>query len=95
MKPAELTQTISDTFPKLRKSERKVADLVLKEPLSIINMRIVDLAKKAEVSEPTVVRFLSRSRLSWVSRFQASTGTATGIQPQLWQDCGYRNRLDP
>jgi RpiR family carbohydrate utilization transcriptional regulator len=57
MKPAELTQTISDTLPKLRKSERKVADLVLKEPLSIINMRIVDLAKKAEVSEPTVVRF--------------------------------------
>ena len=37
MKSADLTQTISDTLPKLRKSERKVADLVLKEPLSIIN----------------------------------------------------------
>ena len=57
MKPAELTQTISDTLAKLRKSERKVAKLVLKDPLSIINMRIVDLAKRAEVSEPTVVRF--------------------------------------
>ena len=57
MKPAELTQTISDTLVKLRKSERKVARLVLKDPLSIINMRIVDLAKRAEVSEPTVVRF--------------------------------------
>jgi RpiR family carbohydrate utilization transcriptional regulator len=57
MKPAELTQTISDTLPKLRKSERKVADLVLKNPLKVIRMRIVDLAKQAEVSEPTVVRF--------------------------------------
>ena len=45
MKPAELTQTISDTLAKLRKSERKVAELVLKDPLSVINMRIVDLAK--------------------------------------------------
>ena len=57
MKPAELTQTISDNLHKLRKSERKVADFVLKNPLTIIHMRIVDLAKQAEVSEPTVVRF--------------------------------------
>ena len=57
MKPAELTQTISDTLHKLRKSERKVADFVLKNPLGVIHMRIVDLAKQAAVSEPTVVRF--------------------------------------
>ncbi len=57
MKPAELTQTISDNLHKLRKSERKVANFVLKNPLTIIHMRIVDLAKQAEVSEPTVVRF--------------------------------------
>jgi RpiR family carbohydrate utilization transcriptional regulator len=57
MKPAELTQTISDALPKLRKSERKVADFVLKNPLTVIHMRIVDLAKQAKVSEPTVVRF--------------------------------------
>ena len=57
MKPAQLTQTISDTLPALRKSERKVADFVLKSPLNVIRMRIVDLAKQAGVSEPTVVRF--------------------------------------
>ena len=57
MKPAELTQTISDTLPRLRKSELKVADFVLKNPLAVIRMRIVDLAEKAGVSEPTVVRF--------------------------------------
>ena len=47
MKPAELTQTISDTLPRLRKSELKVADFVLKNPLAVIRMRIVDLAEKA------------------------------------------------
>jgi len=57
MKPAELTQSISDRLPELRKSERKVADFVLKNPLNVIHMRIVDLAKEAAVSEPTVVRF--------------------------------------
>ena len=57
MKPAELTQTISDTLQELRKSERKVAEFVLKNPLEVIRMRIVDLAQMADVSEPTVVRF--------------------------------------
>ena len=57
MKPAQLTQTISDTMDDLRKSERKVAEFVLKEPLGVIRMRIVDLAQQAGVSEPTVVRF--------------------------------------
>jgi RpiR family carbohydrate utilization transcriptional regulator len=57
MKPAELTQTISDALSRLRKSELKVADFVLKNPLAVIRMRIVDLAEKAGVSEPTVVRF--------------------------------------
>lgn len=57
MKPAELTQSISDTLPQLRKSERKVADFVLKDPLNVIRMRIVDLAEQSGVSEPTVVRF--------------------------------------
>tara|TARA_B110000879_G_scaffold188460_1_gene251138 strand:+ start:92 stop:940 length:849 start_codon:yes stop_codon:yes gene_type:complete len=57
MKPAQLTQTISDTLVNLRKSERKVAEYVLKEPLGVIRMRIVDLAQQAGVSEPTVVRF--------------------------------------
>jgi len=41
----------------LRKSERKVADFVLSDPASVLDMRIIDLANRAQVSEPTVVRF--------------------------------------
>lgn len=57
MKPATLTQKISDAMIDMRKSERKVAEFVLTNPTNIIHMRIVDLASEAEVSEPTVVRF--------------------------------------
>ncbi|WP_298633384.1 MurR/RpiR family transcriptional regulator [uncultured Umboniibacter sp.] len=51
------TQHISDNLDKLRRSERKVADYVLANATSVIQMRIVDLSTEAEVSEPTVVRF--------------------------------------
>lgn len=57
MKPAELTQTISDELANLRKSERKVAEFILARPIDVVRMRIVDLAQRAGVSEPTVVRF--------------------------------------
>jgi len=57
VKPAELTQTISNELPTMRRSERKVAELVLSRPAEVIRMRIVDLAEQALVSEPTVIRF--------------------------------------
>lgn len=41
----------------MRKSERKVAESVLADPGSVINLRIIDLANRAGVSEPTVLRF--------------------------------------
>jgi len=41
----------------LRKSERKVADFILENTAEVMNMRIVDLASRADVSEPTVLRF--------------------------------------
>ena len=57
MIPALLLQRISSELTGLRKSERKVADYVLKHLEEVIHLRITDLAKKAEVSEPTVIRF--------------------------------------
>lgn len=57
MKPAALTERIRNASKLMRKSERKVADYVLQHLQGVINMRIVDLAAQAGVSEPTVVRF--------------------------------------
>ena len=53
----QILQEIEARQQQLRRSERKVADLVLARPDDVIHMRIVDLAAAAEVSEPTVVRF--------------------------------------
>ena len=45
MKPAQLTQTISDSMHALRKSELKVAEYVLNNTLKVIRMRSVYLAE--------------------------------------------------
>jgi RpiR family carbohydrate utilization transcriptional regulator len=57
MDSQNLLRKISTSIPGLRKSEVKVADYVLQHSPEVISMRIVDLANKAEVSEPTVIRF--------------------------------------
>jgi len=53
----DLFKTLQDTYEKLRKSEKKVADYVMQQQSAVVQMRIVDLAAAAAVSEPTVVRF--------------------------------------
>ena len=57
MDSTNLIKTISESLGDMRKSERKVAVFVLANPSSVLDMRIIDLANRAQVSEPTVVRF--------------------------------------
>ena len=52
-----LLRKVQNSLPDLRKSERKVADFILQHPASILSLRMSDLANKAAVSEPTVIRF--------------------------------------
>ena len=57
MESPNLIRRIADSQSVLRKSEAKVASFVLENANDVINMRIVDLAASAAVSEPTVIRF--------------------------------------
>ena len=57
MNTLELIQKNLDTFSK---SERKVAEAILASPETAIHSSIANLAKIAEVSEPTVNRFCRR-----------------------------------
>ncbi|MFC3681826.1 SIS domain-containing protein [Bacterioplanoides pacificum] len=57
MRQSPILSEIAAAIPKLRKSEVKVAEYVLKAPEQVMHMRIVDLAQEAQVSEPTIVRF--------------------------------------
>ncbi|MGP6140455.1 MULTISPECIES: MurR/RpiR family transcriptional regulator [unclassified Jeotgalibaca] len=49
--------TVKEKLPKLPKSERKIAKIILAHPLDIIQMSAADLAKMAESSPAAVIRF--------------------------------------
>ena len=85
MKPAEVTQKISECLPSMRKSERKVAEYILANPDEIIHMRIVDLATEAQVSEPTVVRFCRAVGCSGFQEFKLNLAQQLASSPSFGQ----------
>jgi RpiR family carbohydrate utilization transcriptional regulator len=52
-----ILEVTSSLREELRKSDQKVADLVLQNPGSVLNATLAKTARRAGVSEPTVVRF--------------------------------------
>ena len=52
-----IIEVIRTMRPDLRKSDRKVADVVLADPRRILNATVGETAALAEVSQPTVLRF--------------------------------------
>ncbi len=85
MKPAALTQTISNELQAMRKSERKVGQFVLAQPDEVIRMRIVDLAEQAEVSEPTVVRFCRAVGCDGFQDFKLALAQQLASSPSIGQ----------
>lgn len=85
MKPAEITQKISAQLPSMRKSERKVAQYILAHTGDIIHMRIVDLATRAQVSEPTVVRFCRAVGCSGFQEFKLFLAQQLASSPSFGQ----------
>ncbi len=59
-----ILSTIQTSKSSLRKSEKKVAEYVLKHPEKVIKSSITSLAEKADTSEPTVIRFCRQIELS-------------------------------
>ena len=76
-----ILKEISDQLEQLRRSERKVAELVLSMPEQVIHMRIVDLAAAAEVSEPTVVRFCRAINCEGFQNFKLALAQSTAQSP--------------
>jgi RpiR family carbohydrate utilization transcriptional regulator len=85
LKPAALTQTISNELQAMRKSERKVGQFVLAQPDEVIRMRIVDLAEQAEVSEPTVVRFCRAVGCEGFQDFKLALAQQLASSPSIGQ----------
>ena len=58
------------TRPTLRKSEGKVADLVLSDPARILESSLAGVAELAGVSQPTVIRFCVAAGYSGFQEFR-------------------------
>ncbi|MBV8667474.1 MAG: glucokinase [Burkholderiaceae bacterium] len=52
-----LMDRIQQVQPELSPAERRVANLVLENPRTVVNEAIAEIARLAEVSQPTVIRF--------------------------------------
>ncbi len=81
MKHINLLQHIGQCLPELRKSERRVADYVLKHANDVMLMRIVDLAQEAHVSEPTVVRFCRAIGCQSFQEFKLGLAQQLAVSP--------------
>jgi len=68
--PQTLLELIAAAAPQLRRSERKVADVVLADPGRVLHSGMAALAAAAGVSEPTVMRFCNSVGCSGFQSFK-------------------------
>jgi len=68
--PTKLLRQIKNTLPELRKSERLVADFVLKDPKSVITMKTAEASSAMGISEPTLIRFCKALGFSGYQEFK-------------------------
>ena len=57
MTDGPVLERISNRLDELRRSERKVADVVMADPNAVVQMTLAELAAAVGVSQPTIVRF--------------------------------------
>ena len=88
---ASLLERIRQAQTELSPAERRVANLVLSRPRSILNDPIVEIARAADVSQPTVVRFCRTLGCEGLSDFKlrlasSLTGTIPVTHTQVTND---------
>lgn len=52
-----ILERVRKAMPQLSPAEQRVASLILAQPRAVLNEPIVEIARRAEVSQPTVIRF--------------------------------------
>jgi RpiR family carbohydrate utilization transcriptional regulator len=76
-------ERISDRLLRLRRSERKVADVILSNPTDVLQSTMAQLAAMADVSEPTVMRFCNSIGMDGYQTFrlELARSLALGVPP--------------
>lgn len=79
---ATLLERVRQARGELSAAEQRVADLVLAQPRSVLNDPIMDIAQRAGVSQPTVVRFCRSLGYAGLSDFKLKLASGlTGTIP--------------
>lgn len=82
----DIFETIRSEMPTMRKSEQKVADLVLRSPDVVMNGSISEAATLAETSDPTVVRFCKQLGLKGFMELKLRLASAHPIDKTVLED---------
>ena len=59
----DIISTVRNSMHRLKRAEKMVAEVVIREPAEVIKYTITELAEKAGTSEPTIVRFCRKMGL--------------------------------
>ena len=68
--PTKLLRQIKNTLPELRKAEKLVADYVLKDPTSEVNMNTAEASSAIGISEPNLIRYCKALVFSGYQEFK-------------------------
>lgn len=74
---------IRGTYPALRPAEKRVAKVILNNPREAVHYSITELAKKAEVSDATVVKFCKRLGYKGYQEFRILLAQDVAVKPVL------------
>lgn len=73
----DLISSIVENYSRLTKTERKVADFVLKNPQKVLTATISDLAEMCDVCDTSVFRFCRSMNLNGYQEFKVSLALST------------------
>ncbi len=90
---ADILSAIRSSMSNLRNSEKKVAECVLKDPDAAMRSTITDLAERAAVSEPTVIRFCRQLGLSGYMELRLSLANALPTSKYIVENVSAEDRL--
>lgn len=79
MSDIPLLERLSGDLGELRRSERKVAALVLADPAFVVQSTMAAVAEAAEVSEPTVMRFCTNLGFDGFQSFKLALAQAVAL----------------
>ena len=83
---------INDRYDRLTKTEKKVADFVLKCPRKVLFMSIMDLSECCGVSDTSVFRFCQKMNLEGIREFKVRLSLS--LRDKQLENEAWENKID-